>query len=138
MIRTPLCDLLNIEYPILQGGMAWIADGELAAAVSNGGGLGIIAAGNAPGEYVREEIRKAAASFGHEFVCDGGRDFKMGEANGHFTYVEDPDGTLIEFVETFKIPILKKFGIYLHLENRDDTKPLPSWILKCLRFMKSK
>ena len=85
-----------------------------------------------------EEIRKAAASFGHEFVCDGGRDFKMGEANGHFTYIEDPDGTLIEFVETFKIPILKKFGIYLHLENRDDFKPLPSWILKCLRFMKSK
>ena len=62
----------------------------------------------------------------------------MGEANGHFTYIEDPDGTLIEFVETFKIPILKKFGIYLHLENRDDFKPLPSWILKCLRFMKSK
>ena len=85
-----------------------------------------------------EEIRKAAAAFGHEFVCDGGRDFKMGEANGHFTYIEDPDGTLIEFVETFKIPILKKFGIYLHLENRDDTKPLPAWILKCLRFMKSK
>ncbi|MBQ9931861.1 MAG: enoyl-[Firmicutes bacterium] len=61
MIRTPLCDILNIEYPVLQGGMAWIADGELAAAVSNGGGLGIIAAGNAPGDYVREEIRKAAA-----------------------------------------------------------------------------
>lgn len=85
-----------------------------------------------------EEIRKAAAGFGHEFVCDGGRDFKMGEANGHFTYIEDPDGTLIEFVETFKIPILKKLGLYLHLENRDDTKPLPAWVLKCLRFMKSK
>ena len=85
-----------------------------------------------------EEIRKAAAAFGHEFVCDGGRDFKMGEANGHFTYIEDPDGTLIEFVETFKIPIFKKLGLYLHLENRDDTKPLPGWILKCLRFMKTK
>ncbi len=85
-----------------------------------------------------EEVRKAAAVFGHEFVCDGGRDFKMGEGDGHFTYIEDPDGTLIEFVETFKIPILKKLGIYLHLENRDDTKPLPSWMLKCLRFMKTK
>lgn len=85
-----------------------------------------------------EEIRKDAEAFGHSFVCDGGRDFKMGEANGHFTYIEDPDGTLIEFVETFKIPILKKLGIYLHLENRDDLKPLPSWIMKCLRFMKSK
>lgn len=62
----------------------------------------------------------------------------MGEADGHFTYIEDPDGTLIEFVETFKIPILKKFGIYLHLEKRDDSKPLPTWVMKCLRFMKSK
>ena len=59
MIRTALCDLLGIEYPIFQGGMAWIADGKLAAAVSNGGGLGIIAAGNAPADYVRQEIRIA-------------------------------------------------------------------------------
>lgn len=59
MIKTPLCDLLGIEYPVLQGGMAWIADAELAAAVSNGGGLGIIAAGNAPGDYVRDQIEKA-------------------------------------------------------------------------------
>lgn len=51
--------MLGIRYPIFQGGMAWIADGKLAAAVSNGGGLGIIAAGNAPGEYVREQIRNA-------------------------------------------------------------------------------
>lgn len=42
MIKTPICDLLGIEYPIFQGGMAWIADGKLAAAVSEGGGLGII------------------------------------------------------------------------------------------------
>ena len=59
MIRSEICDLLGIEYPVFQGGMAWIADGKLAAAVSNGGGLGIIAAGNAPGGYVREEIKKA-------------------------------------------------------------------------------
>ena len=59
MIRTPVNDLLGIEYPVFQGGMAWIADGKLAAAVSNGGGLGIIAAGNAPGDYVRQQIRIA-------------------------------------------------------------------------------
>ena len=59
MIRTPLCELLGIEYPVFQGGMAWIADGRLAAAVSEGGGLGIIAAGNAPAQYVREQIRAA-------------------------------------------------------------------------------
>ena len=49
MIKTPICDLLGIEYPIFQGGMAWISDGKLAAAVSNGGGLGIISAMNANG-----------------------------------------------------------------------------------------
>lgn len=59
MISTPLCSLLGIEYPVLQGGMAWIADGRLAAAVSEGGGLGIIAAGSAPAEYVREQIKIA-------------------------------------------------------------------------------
>ena len=48
MIQTPITGMLGIKYPVFQGGMAWIADGKLAAAVSNGGGLGIIAAGNAP------------------------------------------------------------------------------------------
>ena len=48
MINTPITEMLGIEYPVFQGGMAWVADGKLAAAVSNGGGLGIIAAGNAP------------------------------------------------------------------------------------------
>ena len=50
--------MLNLEYPIFQGAMAWIAEHNLVAAVSNAGGLGIIAAGNAPVEIVREEIRK--------------------------------------------------------------------------------
>ncbi|MHB1392012.1 MAG: enoyl-[acyl-carrier-protein] reductase FabK [Clostridia bacterium] len=59
MFKTSICDVLGIKYPILQGGMAWVATAELAAAVSNAGGLGIIGAGNAPGEYVRNEIRKA-------------------------------------------------------------------------------
>ena len=59
MIHTELCDLLGIEYPVFQGGMAWIADGKLAAAVSNGGGLGVVAAGNAPASYVREQIQIA-------------------------------------------------------------------------------
>jgi enoyl-[acyl-carrier protein] reductase II len=59
MIKTPVCALLDIEYPIFQGGMAWIADGHLAAAVSNGGGLGIISAMNAGPDYLREQIRAA-------------------------------------------------------------------------------
>ena len=59
MIKSVICEILGIQYPVFQGGMAWIADGKLAAAVSQGGGLGIIAAGNAPGTYVREQIRIA-------------------------------------------------------------------------------
>ncbi|MBP3388747.1 MAG: enoyl-[acyl-carrier-protein] reductase FabK [Clostridia bacterium] len=62
MIQSEICEMLGISYPVFQGGMAWIADGKLAAAVSNGGGLGIIAAGNAPGEYVREQIRIAKST----------------------------------------------------------------------------
>ena len=59
MIVSPICEMLGIKYPIFQGGMAWIADGKLAAAVSNGGGLGIISAMNAGGDYLREQIRIA-------------------------------------------------------------------------------
>ncbi|MGV8146512.1 MAG: enoyl-[acyl-carrier-protein] reductase FabK [Alkaliphilus sp.] len=59
MFRTKLCDILNIKYPIIQGGMAWVATAELAVAVSEAGGLGIIAAGNAPAEVVLKEIKKA-------------------------------------------------------------------------------
>ncbi len=59
MIKTRICDILDIEYPIIQGGMAWVADADLAAAVSNAGGLGIIAAGNAPADWLENEILKA-------------------------------------------------------------------------------
>ena len=58
-LSNRICELLGIEYPIIQGGMAWVATAELAAAVSNGGGLGLIAAGNAPADIVREQIKKA-------------------------------------------------------------------------------
>ena len=58
MIKSRVCEILGIEYPIFQGGMAWVADAELAAAVSNAGGLGLISAINAGTEAVRNEIRK--------------------------------------------------------------------------------
>ena len=58
-MKTAITELLHIEYPIFQGGMAWVAEHRLAAAVSNAGGLGIIASGGAPCEYIREEVRKA-------------------------------------------------------------------------------
>jgi len=58
MIKSRICDLIGIKYPIFQGGMAWISDANLAAAVSEAGGLGIISAMNANADFVREEIRK--------------------------------------------------------------------------------
>lgn len=58
-MKTRVTELLGIEYPIIQGGMAWVATAELAAAVSNAGGLGMIAAGGAPADAVREQIKKA-------------------------------------------------------------------------------
>ena len=59
MITTPICEMLGIQYPIFQGGMAWISDGKLAGAVSEAGGLGIISAMNANADYLREQIRIA-------------------------------------------------------------------------------
>ena len=58
MLKTPLCDLLGIEKPVFQGGMAWIADASLAAAVSEAGGLGIIAAMNANADWLRDQIHE--------------------------------------------------------------------------------
>jgi catechol 2,3-dioxygenase-like lactoylglutathione lyase family enzyme len=80
---------------------------------------------------------------GYPFTVDSkmsheGNSFDMGEAAGHFSYIEDPDGTLIEFVETHKVPILKKFGIYLNLKKRAPDKSLPDWMVKTLRFSRVK
>jgi enoyl-[acyl-carrier protein] reductase II len=61
MFKAKLCDMIGIKYPIIQGGMAWVADSSLAAAVSNAGGLGLIAGANAPVDYIRDEIRKTKA-----------------------------------------------------------------------------
>jgi catechol 2,3-dioxygenase-like lactoylglutathione lyase family enzyme len=77
-------------------------------------------------------LKTKCEAAGYPFTVDGGAGFEMGEAAGHFTYIEDPDGTLIEFVETKKIPILKKLGWYLDLRKRAPEKPLPTWMLKAL------
>ncbi len=57
LLKADVCKILNIEYPIFQGGMAWVSTYHLAVAVTNAGGLGIIAAGNADGEYLRNQIK---------------------------------------------------------------------------------
>lgn len=90
-----------------------------------------------------DNLREYCENKGFPFTVDSmvsheGDRFDMGEAAGHFSYIEDPDGTLIEFVETHKIPILKKIGWYLDLTKRNPEKPLPDWLLKSLRFSRVK
>ena len=83
-------------------------------------------------------MKQLCAEKGYPYTVDSGEKFDMGEAAGHFSYIEDPDGALIEFVETKKIPIMKKMGWYLDLRKRDASKPLPDWMLKALKFNRVK
>lgn len=75
---------------------------------------------------------------GFPFTVDTGESFDMGSAKGRFAYTEDPDGALIEFVETHKVPVIKKLGWYLNLEKRNPAKPLPRWMVKALGMNKVK
>ena len=86
-----------------------------------------------------QALNAACAERGFPFTVDSfanhdGNSFDMGEAAGHFSYIEDRDGTLIEFVETHKVPIMKKFGWYLDLRKRDPKKHLPDWIVNALKM----
>ena len=91
-----------------------------------------------------EALGKKCASLGHLFTVDTtqqyreGSSFDMGDAAGQFAYIEDPDGTLIEFVETHKVPLVKKLGLSINLQKRDPEKPLPRWMLKALSLMRVK
>lgn len=90
-----------------------------------------------------EELRAICAKEGHPFTVDstGGNidnSFDMGEAAGHFSYIEDPDGTLIEFIETHRVPLVKKLGINLNLSKRNPEKSFPKWLLKGFAFNRVK
>ncbi len=89
-----------------------------------------------------DALRKQCEAMGHAFTVDSqaalNSNFDMGEAAGHFSYIEDPSGNLIEFVETHKVPILKKIGWYLDLRKRAPEAALPDWMLKALRFNRVK
>jgi uncharacterized glyoxalase superfamily protein PhnB/catechol 2,3-dioxygenase-like lactoylglutathione lyase family enzyme len=87
-----------------------------------------------------DEFREKAKKMGHPFTVDSAKameTFDMGEAAGNFAYIQSPEGTLIEFVETHKIPIMKKIGWYIDLRKRGH-HPLPDWIMKMFRFMRVK
>jgi catechol 2,3-dioxygenase-like lactoylglutathione lyase family enzyme len=88
-------------------------------------------------------LREFCEKKGFPFTVDSetshnGNRFDMGEAAGHFSYIEDPDGTLIEFVETHKVPILKKIGWYMDISKNKPGKSLPVWILKALKYSRVK
>jgi hypothetical protein len=86
-----------------------------------------------------DSFRTFCESKGFPFTVDSADSFDMGKAAGRFAYVEDPDGALIEFVETHKLPIVEKWGWYLNLKKRGDQgKSLPKWLLNCFRFNRVK
>ena len=85
-----------------------------------------------------DEFRERVKNMGHPFTVDSARameTFDMGEAAGNFAYIQAPEGTLIEFVETHKIPLLKKIGWYIDFRKRGH-HPLPNWMMKLFRFMR--
>jgi catechol 2,3-dioxygenase-like lactoylglutathione lyase family enzyme len=85
-----------------------------------------------------ETLEMSCNEKGFPFTVNSKDSFDMGQAAGHFSYTEDPDGTLIEFVQTHRIPIMKKIGWYLDLRKRDVTKPLPKWLLATLKLQRVK
>ncbi|WP_455382367.1 VOC family protein [Salinispira pacifica] len=84
--------------------------------------------------HAMDELKESFERAGSGFTVDSAESFDMGEASGRFAYTEDPDGTLIEFVEADRIPILKRMGIYLNVGRRDPEKPLPGWMIRLLGF----
>ncbi len=80
-----------------------------------------------------DALRNEAKNLDHPFTVDSADSFDMGDAAGRFAYIEDPDGTLIELVETHKVPIFKRLGIYIDLIKRHPEKPLPKWLVKMMR-----
>ncbi len=81
-------------------------------------------------------LKKQAAQNGYSFTVDSIDSFGMEGASGRFCYIEDPDGTLIELVETHKVAVFKKWGIYLNLKKRGIEKPLPDWMIRLLSLNK--
>ncbi len=85
-----------------------------------------------------DALQKECEEKGFPFTLDSADTFDMGKAGGRFSYAEDPDGALIEFVETHKVPVMKKLGWYIHLKNRKPGKHLPNWMLRAMGMNKVK
>lgn len=85
-------------------------------------------------DQLREEVKEK----GFPFTVDSANSFDMGEAAGHFAYISDPDGIPIEFVETHKVPIIKKLGWNIDLKKRNPNKSLPKWMIGTMRWKRVK
>ena len=85
-----------------------------------------------------EKLKQKALQSGYGFTVDSNDSFSMGDAAGRFCYMEDPFGTLIELVETHKVPIYKKWGLYINLKKRKNNKPLPNGVVALLGLRKIK
>ncbi|RUT73386.1 VOC family protein [Ancylomarina longa] len=85
-----------------------------------------------------EYLQNECAEKGFPFTVNSADSFDMGSAAGHFSYISDPDDTLIEFVETHKLPIIEKLGWFMKLKGRDPKKSLPNWMVKTLVFSRVK
>lgn len=85
-----------------------------------------------------DALKTKCQNAGFQFSVDSNDSFQMGQAAGRFCYIEDPDGSLIELVETHKVPISKKMGLYIDLKKRKQNKPLPAWMVKLLGLSKIK
>lgn len=85
-----------------------------------------------------DALQSACEKAGFPFTVDSGKTFDMGEAGGRFSYIEDPDGTWIEFVETHKVPVMKKLGWYINLNVKKPGQSLPNWMLKAMKFNRVK
>lgn len=83
-------------------------------------------------------LQKECEAKGFPFTVDSGDTFDMGEAGGRFSYIEDPDGAWIEFVETHKVPIMKKLGWYINLKKKKPGQSLPNWMLSAMGLSKVK
>ncbi len=83
-----------------------------------------------------QALKELGATNGYHFTVDSEESFSMQKAGGRFCYVEDNNGTLIELVETHRVPVIKKLGLYFNLKKRLHKKPLPSRLVKLMGLNK--
>ncbi|MFZ9754530.1 MAG: VOC family protein [Bacteroidia bacterium] len=85
-----------------------------------------------------KQLGEKLTAAGFPFRCDSNEALSMGQTKVHCTYIDDTDGTLIEMIEVYKVPIMEKWGLFLNVEKRDPMKPLPAFMLKAMRFSRIK